>query len=148
MQHLEQINKKYRGFTLVELMIVVAIISILAVIAVPAYTDYVRRGKIVEATSALSDMRVKMEQYFQDNRNYTSACQAGTVAPVPTATNNFTFSCTPAASTYVVTAQGIGGMADFRYTINESNVRRTLGVASGWSGAGNSCWVLKKDGSC
>ena len=137
-----------RGFTLIELMIVVAIISILAVIAVPAYTDYVRRGKITEATSNLLDMRVKLEQYFQDNRSYPGACQPATVAPVPTATSNFSFSCTIAATTYTVTAQGINSMANFQYTINELNTRRTLGLPSGWSGQGNSCWVLKKDGSC
>ena len=64
--------QRYKGFTLIEVMIVVAIIAILATVALPAYTDYVRRGKIAEGTSALLAMKTKMEQYFADNRSYTT----------------------------------------------------------------------------
>ena len=59
------------GFTLIEVMITVAIVAILAAIAVPSYNEYVQRARITEATSNLSDMRNKMEQYFQDNRTWT-----------------------------------------------------------------------------
>src|SRR5690606_1858627 len=59
-----------RGFTLIELMITVAIIAILAAVAVPSYQDYVRRGKVTEATATLAQFRIKMEQYFQDNQTY------------------------------------------------------------------------------
>ena len=59
------------GFTLIEVMITVAIVAILGAIAVPSYNEYVQRARITEATSALSDMRNKMEQYFQDNRTWT-----------------------------------------------------------------------------
>jgi type IV pilus assembly protein PilE len=59
-----------RGFTLIELMITVVVIGILAAVAYPSYTDYIRRGKISQATSELSAMRVRLEQYYQDNRNY------------------------------------------------------------------------------
>src|SRR2546425_8114960 len=70
------------GFTLIELMVAVAIVAILAAVALPNYTDYVRRGKIQEATSALLAMRVKTEQYFQDNRQYpTGGCVALPAVP-------------------------------------------------------------------
>ena len=61
------------GFTLIEVMIVVAIVAILTAIALPSYKDYIRRGRLPEAFNALADYRTKMEQYYQDNRNYGSA---------------------------------------------------------------------------
>ena len=65
--------KKNEGFTLLELLVVVAVIGILAAVSMPYYNDYTIRGKIAEATSALSDGRIKMEQFFQDNRTYVGA---------------------------------------------------------------------------
>ena len=144
---------KIRGFTLIEIMIALAIIAILAAVGYPNYTSYVQRGRIAEAISGLSDMRVKIEQYFQDNRTYVGGCGAGDGAtpPLPTATANFTFSC-PAASVtataFTILATGTGSMSAFRYSINQTNTRTTLGLPAGWAGTANPCWVLKKDGSC
>ena len=59
-----------QGFTLLELMIVVAIVAILTTIAYPNYRDYVIRGQLVDATQGLSAVRANMERYFQDNRTY------------------------------------------------------------------------------
>ncbi len=144
----------HRGFTLIEVLIVVAIIGILSAFAIPAYTDYVRRAKITDATSALSTMRVKFEQYFQDNRGYTGSCTAATtpatsIAHRPADTQNFTFACNPApdATTYTLIATGIGTMTGFSYSINQAGTRQTGGTGS-WNQTSSSCWVTKKDGSC
>jgi type IV pilus assembly protein PilE len=146
------------GFSLLELMIVVAIIGILAGIAIPQYQDYLVRSKLVQAVSSLSDMRVRMEQFFQDNRTYVGACAAGTLAPLPANTANFTFSCTNAcggaagnsltATAYVVRACGIGSMTGFELTIDQANVRRTIATGSGWTLPATNCWVTNRGGGC
>ncbi|MEO8806009.1 MAG: type IV pilin protein [Burkholderiaceae bacterium] len=140
--------RRNKGFTLIELMIVVAIIAILSAIAIPSYSDYVRRSKITDAVATLAGMRVKMEQYFQDNRTYVGACTAGTVATLPPASAYFTFDCgTPTAATYTITATGTASMLGFGYSLDQANARATTAVPTGWT-LSNTCWVLKKDGSC
>ena len=142
-------SKCVKGFTLIEVMIVVAIIGILAAIAVPAYGDYVIRARIPEATAMLASKRVQMEQYFQDNRSYDAAATA-CVADLASA--NFTYTCNvPSASLYTITASGTGAMSGFTYTINQSNVR-TSTIASpakaSWQTATQNCWVTSKGQSC
>lgn len=151
----EMAMKSQNGFTLVELMIVVAIIGLLAAVGIPMYGDYVTRGKLAEATSTLSDGRVRMEQFFQDNRTYSPATPAAngcpTLAlPFSSTTPNFTYSCSLlSATTYTLTATGKAnsGVDNFRFTINETNTKATPGVPSGWTDS-TTCWVVKKGGGC
>ena len=136
-----------RGFTLIEVMITVAIVALLASIALPSYRDYVTRGNVPQATARLSTLSVQMEQYFQDNRSYVGApgCTADT-----TTSKHFDFSCTvQTAQAFTLSAVGKGSMAGFSYAITQSNVRSTGAVPTGWALPDpNTCWVTKKGGVC
>jgi type IV pilus assembly protein PilA len=63
-------KKVQQGFTLIELMIVVAIIGILAAIAIPAYQDYTARAQMSEAMSLASGVRTSVSEFFQNTGNY------------------------------------------------------------------------------
>jgi len=136
--------KAQHGFSLIELMVVVVVIAILSAVAIPSYTDYVKRGKLVEGTSSLSDGRVKMEQYFQDNRTY----QGG---PAPAATDYFTYAVSGTSTTaYTISATGTRDLAGFVYTIDETNTKRTTAAPTGWAAATMpaTCWIRYKGGTC
>jgi len=136
------------GFTLIEIMVVVAIVAILAATAYPSYQDYVLRGQLAEAHSTLSDMRVRTEQYFQDNRTYLGATSCAN-APKPPAVKYFTYDCTNlTATTFTARAVGTGASADFTYTVDQTNQRVTTKVKTGWGTAGQTCWVIRKGGGC
>jgi len=137
------------GFTLIELVVVIAIVATLAAIAVPAFGDYLRRGRIVEAVARLADHRVRMEQYFLDTRRYDDgAGNCGHTAP-RSAADAFAVECTATATRYTVTATGLAGKGaqGFAYSIDETDARRTIAVPDGWI-ASSTCWVLRRDGSC
>ncbi|MDP4495202.1 prepilin-type N-terminal cleavage/methylation domain-containing protein [Vibrio cholerae] len=64
-------NKQQQGFTLIELMIVVAIIGVLAAIAVPAYKDYVTKSEASSAIATLKALQTPAELLYQENGNLT-----------------------------------------------------------------------------
>ena len=66
-------KKAQQGFTLIEVMIVVAIIGILAAIAYPSYDEYVKRGNRTEGQAFLSDVAARQERYFSQNNAYITA---------------------------------------------------------------------------
>jgi type IV pilus assembly protein PilE len=129
------------GFTLLELMITVTIVAILSAIAIPQFADYTKRGKIPEAVATLSDLRVRAERFYADNRTYVGFDQTTPGA------RYFNYACATTASTYLCTATGITGMAGFVYTVNQSNVKTSAISVSGW-GNSPTCWISKKGEVC
>ena len=99
--------KKLRGFTLIELMIVVAIVGILASIAYPSYSSYLRKGRRADAQGYLMDLAQRQQQYFVDNRAFaTTIDSAGLNASVPTSVSKYYSIVTPiAAGTIAAPAQ-------------------------------------------
>jgi type IV pilus assembly protein PilE len=139
-----------RGFTLIEMMIVVVIAGILASIALPSYFQYIQRSKIIEATTGLSNWRTRMEQYFLDNRTYVGGCDQYKAA-IQAQVQSFTLSCPTAETASTYTLQAVGKPANgmdtaFVYTVNEKDVKSSAGP-SGWTSS-STCWVTRKDGTC
>lgn len=138
-----QINQ--RAFTLIELMVTVAIVGILAAVAVPAYSEYVVRGRVPDATSRLATLQVQMEQFFQDNRTYANAPACTTDSST---SKFFDFSCASATATaFSLQAVGKDSMSSFTYTVNQTGSKATSSVPSGWS-TSTTCWVTKKGEVC
>lgn len=108
------------GFTLIELMIVVAIIGIIAAIAYPSYQEYVRSAKRADAETALMELSHFMERYYTGNGKYVKADGTAptlpfTKAPRDSSTKTYTLEFaegSPTASKYVVQAVPEGSMAN------------------------------------
>jgi type IV pilus assembly protein PilE len=95
-----------RGFTLIELMIVVAIIAIISAIAYPAYGTYVVKTKRGAAKACIGQYVAFMERYYTANLTYVGADPALDCAIEGKMALDYTFSIgTPTATTYTVTAQ-------------------------------------------
>jgi type IV pilus assembly protein PilE len=143
------------GFTLLEVMIVVAIVAVLAAIALPSYSDYVTRGRILEATTALSNLRQQYEQFFLDNRSYNGGFVAlsGPINNSILSTNGtqdfVVQSVNESAGGYKIQALGQGAMNGFVYTIDNTGAKTTTGVPNAtWGTPTINCWVIRKGGLC
>jgi type IV pilus assembly protein PilE len=148
--------RQARGFTLIELLITVVVLGILAAIALPSYTSYITRSKLTEAHAQLSDLRVKLEQRFQDARSYANC---GTIVAAATGTKYFDYTCPAVAdpvNTFTIQAAGKAGteLEGIAFTITESNARATTVTGGskmaqkGFSVGTTGCWVTKKPNQC
>ena len=140
------------GFTLIEVMITVAIVAILATVALPSYRDYILRGQLTDASNGLATIRAQMERHFQDNRTYATvgAFTTPCAAAVATRTFNlFVVSCpvAPDGAEFRLQAEGSGNVNGFTFTITQADVRATTVAPTGW----NTCvsgWMLRRGQVC
>jgi type IV pilus assembly protein PilE len=146
-------SPKQAGFTLIEAMITVAILAIVAAIAIPSYQNYVRRGQLSEASTYLADFHVKMEQYYQDNKNYGSGSTCASASTASSwnafaASKYFSYACTLTDSDhYTITATGSATLTSgYNYTIDQDGNRATTRFANASSSA--TCWLTRDATTC
>jgi len=137
---------KNTGFTLIELMIAIAVISILVGIAVPNYLDYLRRAVRTDAKTALMENAQFLERNFTEAGRYDQdASGAATALPITVApkdgTAKYTLTLAATQTTYVVSASPLPGTlmdgdACGNLTLNQlgqRGVSGSLGIAACWN---------------
>jgi type IV pilus assembly protein PilE len=137
-------KRTQQGFSLIEVMVAIAIIGILSAVALPAYSDYVIRARLTEAFTSLGGAQPAAEQFWANTRTYAGFNAASNF---PASTDNFDYALSSAtASAYVITATGKGKTAGYSYTVDQNGARATTATPS-W-GVSSNCWVDRKGGLC
>lgn len=140
---------KYRyiqGFTLIELMIVVAVVGILSAIAYPSYTEYVRRGHRADARAGLLQAQQWLERAATATGQYPTADLPSALTWASDASKRYTIAITSSTSTsYTLTAtpKSPGPQASDKcgtYTLSNTGLRGANGKKSGESGYDTDCW--------
>jgi type IV pilus assembly protein PilE len=129
------------GFTLIELMITVAVVAILAAIAFPSYSLFMKKSRRGEAEAALMDIAQRQQQYLLDTRSYApSIATLGTAIPVDVSTYYTVQICqttVPCAApggappTFALIATPIAGSAqagDYTLTLDNTGAKSPAGV--------------------
>lgn len=132
-------RKIQQGFTLIELMIVVAIIGILAAVALPAYQDYTKKAKVSEVVLAASSVRTCITEVTQ---SVGSLSAAGCAAP---SKSKYVSGGTVDTSTGVITVSGAGDISDVTVTLTPT-YDTTAGTISTWVCSGSPPSLMP--GSC
>ncbi len=142
--------KSFRGFTLIELMIVIAVVGILAAIAIPSYSSYVIKGRRTDAKAELGKLQMAQEGRRANFSTYGTLAQIGGVTPLPSGYysiaistpggNCSTGAAASSANSFALTATAIGAQASDTQcaTLTLTSLCGTVSKTS--TGGGTTCW--------
>lgn len=122
-----------KGFTLIELMIVIAVIAIVAAVAIPAYSDYVTRSKRADGKTGLLAFQLQQEKFRANNPTYATAASVGLPAASPDGYYTISVSGAVSATTYQLTAVPTADQNDpvcATLTINQNGDKNATGTAA------------------
>jgi len=128
-----------KGFTLIEVMVTVAVIGILASIALPSYSEYIFRSRVPAMMDGLGAFGARMEQRYQDVGNYgTDAC-----AVADQSLERFSVTCalTNAGQGFTATATGTGALDGVEFSLDQNGTRQTVKHPKGVPG--QACWTTR-----
>lgn len=125
------------GFSLIELMIAVAVVAILAAIALPSYRDYMRRGARAEAQAHMMDIAGRQGQFLIDSRAYAATIAALGLATPSSLNGKYTFAIVTAATppTFTITATAVGDQAHDscgNLSLNNAAQKSATGTGQCW----------------
>jgi len=119
--------KIQKGFTLIEVMVVVVIVAILASLAIPGYREYVKRGHRRAAQAVMMEIASQQHQYFAANRAYADETELGYTSPPPEIADYYTLTVTPTPGsppTFLITLTATGSQAsDGNLSLNSQGVK-------------------------
>jgi type IV pilus assembly protein PilE len=130
-----------RGFTLMEVLVTVAIVGILAAIAIPAYTSYIQRANRTDARAQLLEAATFLQRSFSQNNLYPATLPSTYAQSPPSGTPKYTIGVSATASTFTLTATRTGTMVNDEcgdFTLNNAGVRGIANTSSGRTAA--DCW--------